>query len=179
MKLVPQIVKCYRTLHIDRYTKANHILRHLYWIFCWANPFPLAETVWPYGRWSSERAQTLSKKRMNSCEKLSWLLLSNWSCLGNLLAPLAAGRLSMMLAPSWMFQSPEPAESFRNIGSIQLSFAKGRVDVERLVMDLIEFARQHGHHGYWRVAYLLTEAGWSVSDGRIEWLWRREGLKVP
>jgi len=25
----------------------------------------------------------------------------------------------------------------------------------------------------------LQEAGWSVSDGRIERLWRREGLKVP
>lgn len=26
---------------------------------------------------------------------------------------------------------------------------------------------------------LLREAGWSVSDRRIERLWRREGLKVP
>lgn len=26
---------------------------------------------------------------------------------------------------------------------------------------------------------MLREAGWSVSDGRIERLWRREGLKVP
>lgn len=29
------------------------------------------------------------------------------------------------------------------------------------------------------IAGLLREAGWSVSDGRIERLWRREGLKVP
>jgi transposase InsO family protein len=30
-----------------------------------------------------------------------------------------------------------------------------------------------------RVAAPLREAGWSVSDGRIERLWKREGLKVP
>ena len=36
-----------------------------------------------------------------------------------------------------------------------------------------------GRYGYRRIAALLREAGWSVSDGRIERLWRREGLKVP
>ena len=45
--------------------------------------------------------------------------------------------------------------------------------------DMIELARQYGRYGYRRVAALLREAGWSVSDGRIERLWRREGLKVP
>ena len=40
-------------------------------------------------------------------------------------------------------------------------------------------ARQYGRYGYRRIAALLREAGWSVSDGRIERLWRREGLKVP
>ncbi|CUH46536.1 hypothetical protein RUA4292_00702 [Ruegeria atlantica] len=44
---------------------------------------------------------------------------------------------------------------------------------------MIELARQYGRYGYRRVAVLLREAGWSVSDGRIERLWRREGLKVP
>lgn len=29
------------------------------------------------------------------------------------------------------------------------------------------------------MAALLRDAGWQVSDGRIERLWRREGLKVP
>ena len=50
---------------------------------------------------------------------------------------------------------------------------------ERLVADMIELARQYGNYGYRRVAVLLREAGWQVSDGRIERLWRREGLKVP
>ena len=44
---------------------------------------------------------------------------------------------------------------------------------------MIELARQYGRYGYRRIAVLLRDAGWSVSDGRIERLWRREGLKVP
>ncbi len=63
--------------------------------------------------------------------------------------------------------------------STQRNPPKGRADEESLVEDMIEFARQYGRYGYRRVAYLLREAGWSVSDGRIERLWRREGLKVP
>lgn len=39
--------------------------------------------------------------------------------------------------------------------------------------------RQYGRYGYRRIAALLREAGWSVSDGRVGRLWRREGLKVP
>ena len=44
---------------------------------------------------------------------------------------------------------------------------------------MIDLARQFGRYGYRRIAVLLREAGWSVSDGRIERLWRQEGLKVP
>ena len=44
---------------------------------------------------------------------------------------------------------------------------------------MIELARRYGRYGYRRIAALLRGAGWSVSDGRIERLWRREGLKVP
>ena len=55
---------------------------------------------------------------------------------------------------------------------------RGRVDEERLVADMIELARQYGRYGYRRIAVMLREAGWQVSDGRIERLWRREGLKV-
>lgn len=44
---------------------------------------------------------------------------------------------------------------------------------------MIELARYYGRYGYRRIAALLRDAGWSVSDGRIERLWRREGLKVP
>ena len=44
---------------------------------------------------------------------------------------------------------------------------------------MIELTRQYGRYGYRRLAVMLREAGWQVSDGRIERLWRREGLKVP
>ena len=43
---------------------------------------------------------------------------------------------------------------------------------------MIGLARQFSRYGYRRIAVLLRDAGWSVSDGRIERLWRREGLKV-
>lgn len=45
--------------------------------------------------------------------------------------------------------------------------------------DMIELARQYGRYGYRRIAVLLRDAGWQISDGRVERLWRREGLKVP
>ena len=44
---------------------------------------------------------------------------------------------------------------------------------------MIELARQYGSYGYRRIAALLRQAGWSVSDRRIERLWKQEGLKVP
>lgn len=44
---------------------------------------------------------------------------------------------------------------------------------------MIELTRQYGRYGYRRIAALLRDAGWSVSDGRVERLWRRERLKVP
>jgi putative transposase len=55
----------------------------------------------------------------------------------------------------------------------------GREDEEQLVADMIELARQYGSYGYRRVAVLLRDAGWQVSDSRVERLWKREGLKVP
>ncbi len=63
--------------------------------------------------------------------------------------------------------------------STQRRRPRGRVDEERLVADMIERARQYGRYGYRPIAVMLIEAGWQVSDGRIERLWRREGLKVP
>ncbi|WP_171230819.1 IS3 family transposase, partial [Ruegeria sp. HKCCA4008] len=63
--------------------------------------------------------------------------------------------------------------------STQRRVPQGRADEDRLVADMVELTRQYGRYGYRRIAALLREAGWSVSDGRIERLWRREGLKVP
>lgn len=44
---------------------------------------------------------------------------------------------------------------------------------------MIELARQYGRYGYRKIAALLRDAGWLVSDTRVERIWRREGLKVP
>ncbi|MBT8459134.1 MAG: IS3 family transposase [Rhodobacteraceae bacterium] len=63
--------------------------------------------------------------------------------------------------------------------STQRRRPQGRADEERLVADMIELARHYGRYGYRRIAALLRDAGWQVSDGRVERLWRREGLKVP
>ena len=63
--------------------------------------------------------------------------------------------------------------------STQRRNPRGRADEERLVADMIELTRKYGRYGYRRIAALLRDAGWSVSDGRIERLWRKEGLKVP
>ena len=63
--------------------------------------------------------------------------------------------------------------------STQRKVTRGREDATRLTADVIELARQYGRYGYRKVAALLRQAGWSVSDGRVERIWRREGLKVP
>ena len=63
--------------------------------------------------------------------------------------------------------------------STQRKVPRGREDAERLTADVIELARQYGRYGYRKIAALLRQAGWSVSDGRVERIWKREGLKVP
>ena len=63
--------------------------------------------------------------------------------------------------------------------STQRKVPRGREDAKRLTADIIELARQYGRYGYRKIAALLRQAGWSVSDGRVERVWRREGLKVP
>ena len=48
----------------------------------------------------------------------------------------------------------------------QRHIPRGREDEERLVGDMIEFARQYGRYGYRRVAALLRSTGWHVNDKR-------------
>jgi len=63
--------------------------------------------------------------------------------------------------------------------STQRKVPRGHEDAERLTADVIELARQYGRYGYRKIAALLRDAGWLVSDTRVERVWRREGLKVP
>ena len=51
--------------------------------------------------------------------------------------------------------------------STQRRAPQGRADEGRLVADMIELTRQYGRYGYRRIAALLREAGWSVSDGGL------------
>ena len=76
---------------------------------------------------------------------------------------------------------PEEIVSKLRQAEVLMGQGMSRLDAIRQigVADMIELARQFGRYGYRRIAALLREAGWSVSDGRIERLWRRQGLKVP
>ena len=56
---------------------------------------------------------------------------------------------------------------------------RGRSDENRLVADMIELARKYGRYGDRGIAALLREAGWSVSDGRVERPWRRQEPGIP
>ena len=48
-----------------------------------------------------------------------------------------------------------------------------------MTADIIELAPLYARYGYRKIAKLLRDAGWLVSDKRVERIWRREGLKVP
>ena len=39
--------------------------------------------------------------------------------------------------------------------------------------------REYGRYGYPRITALLQARGWQVGQGRVQRIWRREGLKVP
>jgi putative transposase len=61
--------------------------------------------------------------------------------------------------------------------SAQRRVPRGRDGEEQLTADLIALARQRAY-GYRKIAGLLEQAGWLVNDKRVEWIWRREGLKA-
>lgn len=60
--------------------------------------------------------------------------------------------------------------------SIQRYQKRGRDDEADLTEAVVELARMYGRYGYRRIGGLQ---GWQVSLGRMERIWRREGLKVP
>ena len=71
--------------------------------------------------------------------------------------------------------SPSVALVRRSACSTQRKVPRGREDAERLTADVIELARQYGRYGYRKIAALLRDAGWLVSDTRVERVWQREG----
>ena len=61
--------------------------------------------------------------------------------------------------------------------STQRHVPNGHADEDRLVADMIELARQFGRYGYRRIAALLREAGWSVSDAALKDCGDERGLR--
>jgi transposase InsO family protein len=54
-----------------------------------------------------------------------------------------------------------------------------RNDEDVLTRAIVTLASQYGRYGYRRITALLRSAGWQVGKGRVQCIWRREGLKVP
>ena len=54
-----------------------------------------------------------------------------------------------------------------------------RNDEDELTRAIVALATKYGRYGYRRIAVLLRNAGWQVGKDRVQWIWRREGLKVP
>ena len=54
-----------------------------------------------------------------------------------------------------------------------------RPDEEPLRVAILTLASQYGRYGYRRVTSLLASQGWAVSHGRVERIWKQEGLRVP
>lgn len=63
--------------------------------------------------------------------------------------------------------------------SVQRHQPKPRADEKLLTENIAELASRYGRYGYRRVTALLNLSGWRVNAKRVEWIWRREGLKVP
>tara|TARA_R110001606_G_scaffold11670_3_gene50491 strand:- start:18107 stop:18979 length:873 start_codon:yes stop_codon:yes gene_type:complete len=63
--------------------------------------------------------------------------------------------------------------------STQRKLSQGRPDEDALTRSIIVLASEYGRYGYRRIWALLRRQGWDIGVGRVERIWRREGLKVP
>ena len=63
--------------------------------------------------------------------------------------------------------------------STQRRLPKGRPDEDALTKAIVTLASEYGRYGYRRIWALLRDRGWEVGLGRVQRIWRREGLKVP
>lgn len=88
-------------------------------------------------------------------------------------------KTKIMSAASSKSRNGDRVEYWGNIALNVKMPPKGDDDEDRLVADMIELARHFGRYGYQGIAALLREAGWSVSDGLIGRLLRRNELNIP
>ena len=54
-----------------------------------------------------------------------------------------------------------------------------RPDEDELRPAIIPLVGNYGRYSYRRITALLPTSGWEVSAGRVQRIWRWEGLKVP
>lgn len=54
-----------------------------------------------------------------------------------------------------------------------------RADEEPLRVAILTLASQYGRYGYRRVTSPFASQGWALSHGRVERIWKQEGLRVP
>ena len=77
---------------------------------------------------------------------------------------------------------------FPNAGPARRSVSTGRSNARSRAADqakkeltkaIIALAERFGRYGNRRITGLIRRDGWHVNEKRIDWIWRREGLKVP
>jgi hypothetical protein len=52
-----------------------------------------------------------------------------------------------------------------------------RDDEDRLTQAILALPSEYGRYGHRRITALLQQSGWCVGEGRVQRIWRREGLK--
>ncbi len=52
-------------------------------------------------------------------------------------------------------------------------------DKDFLTSRIIELTSEYGRYDYRRVTALLRNEGWIINHKRVEWIWHKEGHKVP
>jgi hypothetical protein len=63
--------------------------------------------------------------------------------------------------------------------STQRRLPTPRAEEVALTDATLNMAERFGRYGYRCITALLRDAVWTVSEGRVYRIWRREGLKVP
>ena len=63
--------------------------------------------------------------------------------------------------------------------STQRKLPQGRPDEGALTRSISALASEYGRYGHRRIWALLRRLEWDIGVGRVERIWRREGMKVP
>ncbi len=95
------------------------------------------------------------------------------------MSPSKRRRVFMDICQGLAVSERRAQEYSSNAARLRDTSPYGRDEEERLVARSIELATQYGRYGYRRITALLNQEGWLVNHKRVEWIWRRAGLKAP